>query len=74
MTATVVKLGVRFAGRCVVCGRHTGDRPFEMEDTLLVLVEGKHRVAHPSCAGGATKGRVQGGRAYAGPETFEVTP
>jgi hypothetical protein len=65
------KLGAKYAGPCAVCGQHTGSRSFELAATSLYTDEvGKYRVVHPSCAGGSTKSRVNGGVAYrVGPAT-----
>jgi hypothetical protein len=65
MKATHKGLGVRFGGRCAVCGRHTGDRDYERAATSLYRREdGRFVVVHPACAGGRTKTRVGGGCAY----------
>lgn len=57
-----VRLGARFAGHCLICGRTTGSRDFELARTSLYQsAEGKHGVVHPICAGGTTK---SGGTAY----------
>ncbi len=71
-TWTVNRLGVKFAGRCVVCESQTGDRSFELADTLLLRAGSRWGVAHPRCAGVRTKGCVGGGRAIvAGPSTLQ---
>jgi hypothetical protein len=65
MKAKHVGLGVRYGGRCLVCGQATGSRPWELAQTSLYKLEnGKFGVAHPRCAGGQTKSRVGGGTAY----------
>jgi len=35
MKATHVRLGIRYAGQCAVCGKWTGDRDFERDGTSL---------------------------------------
>jgi hypothetical protein len=65
MTAMHVKLGVKYAGTCAVCGKWTGDRGFEREGTSLYKrSDGQYCVVHPACAGGNIKSRIQGGTAY----------
>lgn len=65
MKITHKGLGVKFGGRCAVCGRPTGDRDFEKAKTSLYKREsGGFAVVHPECAGGRTTSRVRGGVAY----------
>lgn len=65
MQAKHMGLGVKYGGRCGVCGRDTGSRPFEMAVTALYKREdGKFTPVHPHCAGGATKNAVGGGAKY----------
>jgi hypothetical protein len=73
---TVIGLGVKFSDRCVKCRQPTGTRSFELADTILLRdPASKFDVAHPSCIGITTKGKVGGGRALRGllPETVKVT-
>lgn len=58
-------LGVKFGGKCAVCGRDTGSRPYEMAATALYKTDaGKFLVVHPTCAGGGTKNKIGGGIVY----------
>jgi hypothetical protein len=76
-TWEVIKVGVKHAGPCVVCGCQTGAADHEKDkDTLLVKRVGaweKLGVAHPLCAGG--KIDWQGGVTvkWVGPKRF-TTP
>ena len=74
MTYTVLGLGARFGGACVVCHQQTGNRHFELSDTLLLRIgnKGVFGVAHPKCAGWKTKTKISGGRVGSGPDTIEV--
>lgn len=65
MIAKHIRLGVKFDGSCAICGRPTGSRAFELEQTSLYRrSDGKFCAVHPQCAGGKTKSRVGGGVAY----------
>lgn len=67
----VVRLGAKFAGRCVKCDDDTG----RGDDTLLLKGEdGAYRVGHPRCFGIRTKSKVGGGRDFssAPPKFVEV--
>jgi len=56
MKAHHVGLGVKFGGKCLVCGRQTGEREFEKSATSLYrLANGKFGAVHPACANGSTK-------------------
>lgn len=56
MKAKHLGLGVKFGGRCAVCGRETGNREFEKAQTSLYKkADGTFAVVHPTCAGGSTK-------------------
>ena len=58
MKAKHVKLGVKYAGTCAMCGEWTGDRSFELAATSLYKRDdGKFCAVHPICAGGKTKNR-----------------
>jgi hypothetical protein len=75
MTAKYVGLGVKFAGRCLVCGTDTGSREWEKQGTLLYKKENnKFGVAHPRCANAQIKTKVGGGVALRvqPDETIEV--
>jgi hypothetical protein len=74
MKAKVLGLGVRYEGRCVVCGRLTGTAPYQLRETVLLrLTDGKYRVAHPGCIGGWVRHKVSRGPVLEGaPEEVEV--
>jgi hypothetical protein len=58
-------LGVKFGGRCLICGKDTGSRDWERALTALYKSEaGKFAPVHPECAGGRTKNAVGGGAKY----------
>lgn len=72
-TYTVVKLGVKYAGPCVKCGTRTGERPFELEKTILLKGEDMtYAVAHAACLGVRVRHRVQGGVAANLPSEITV--
>ena len=66
MTAEHKGLGVKYGGKCGVCGQDTGSREFEKAATSLYKTEdGKFLPVHPTCAGGRTKTKINGGIVYA---------
>ena len=73
MTSYTFRLGARYEGNCVKCGRSTGSRGFELENTLLLKDSaGKYAVAHPVCCGIRTKERRGGRVIVGGPSTIEI--
>ena len=68
MTYQIIDASPKFPGRCVCCHREA--RVFE---AVLVRAEGKYAVAHQSCAGVTTKGKIGGGRVIVrGPDSIEA--
>jgi hypothetical protein len=62
MRAKVLGLGVKYGGRCVVCGCDTGSRAWELAQTMLLRYDdGHYGVAHPVCCHAKVKTRVGGG-------------
>jgi hypothetical protein len=74
MKAKVLGIGAKYPGRCAVCGRPTGDRPFELAETVLLRqADGKYRVAHARCTGGRVRHKVSGGSVLVGaPAEVEI--
>ena len=60
MKYEAVRLGAKYAGKCVVCGNMTGDRKWELGDTVLVKDDtGNWGVCHASCCPACRK-RMKG--------------
>lgn len=73
MTAKHIGLGVRFGGRCGVCGRHTGTRDFELAKTALYKrSDGKFCPVHPECAHGVVKNKIGGGVVYRSEPDYSI--
>jgi hypothetical protein len=74
MKAKVLGVGAKYPGRCALCGRDTGHRPFELAETVLLrLADGKYRVAHARCTGGRIRHKVSGGVVLEGaPSEVEI--
>lgn len=85
-TYTYERIGTRTAGECIVCGRRTGSKRWEMDGTLVytytVASVGRdgevderqaEAVCHVDCAGAVTKSAVGGGIKFRRPPRETIT-
>ena len=73
MRLKVLGLGVRYPGRCPICGQMTRSQDWAMrEKTVLLRGDGRYYAAHLECVGGKVRHRVRGDTEYLGPSYVDV--
>lgn len=71
MKYEAIKMGAKRAGTCVKCGKYTGSRRWELDQTVLIKdQDGKWAVCHAECCPAAAK-RMRG-FVLGGTTTFEL--